>query len=230
MSGGEHIDVMMRGLTACGIVVPILDVVITAWLGALDPGYSHVRQYISELGEAGRPYAAVFTAWCLLWGILFAGFAIALRRGLGGRKGSWLGPGAVFIMAASSIVVGLFPCDPGCAARTVSGQVHLIVGGWLGTPATVLAPVLSWVGMRRNEAWRSYRALTLAAGALLAVVAGWLTICHYGGFVRSSCAAGAVQRLFLGILYVWTEVVVLRLWRLAARERHATDRIAPDRP
>jgi hypothetical protein len=41
---------------------------------------------------------------------------------------------------------------------------------------------------------------------------------------------GATQRLLLGILYVWTEVVAVRLWRLAARERHATDRIAPDRP
>jgi len=152
MSGGEHIDVMMRWLTACGIVVPILDVVITAWLGALDPGYSHVRQYISELGEAGRPYAAVFTAWCLLWGILFAGFAIALVCGLGGRKGSWLGPGALLIMAASSIVVGVFPCDPGGTARTVSGQVHLIVGEWVGMSAIVLTPFLTWVGMRRREA------------------------------------------------------------------------------
>src|SRR5262249_14096753 len=130
MSCGRHVDVMMRWLAACGIVVPILDVLITAWLGALDPGYSHVRQYISELGEAGRPYAAVLTIWCLMWGILFAGFAIALGRGLGGRKGSWLGPGALLIMGASSIVVGVFPCDPGGTARTVSGQVHLFVGGW----------------------------------------------------------------------------------------------------
>ena len=103
-----------------------------------------------------------------------------------------------------------------------------IVGGCLGTPATVLAPVLSWVGMRRSEAWRGYRALTLVAGALLAVVAGWLTICHYGDFERTARSAGAVQRLFLGILYLWTEVVAVRLWRLAARERHPTERIAPD--
>src|SRR5262245_40436187 len=224
MSRGNHIDVTMRCLAACGIVAPILDVLIKAWLGALDPGYSHLRQYISELGEAGRPYAAVFTAWCLLWGILFAGFAVALRRGLGGRKGSLLGPGAVFIMAASSIVVGVFPCDPGGTARTLSGQVHLIVGGWVGPPATVLEPVLSWVEMRRSEAWRGYRTLTLVAGALLAGIADWLTICHYGGFERSACAAGAVQRLFLGILYLWTEVVAVRLWRLAARDQ---DPISP---
>jgi hypothetical protein len=230
MSRGNHIDVTMRGLAACGIVAPILEVLITAWLGAPDPGYSHVRQYISELGEPGRPYAGVFSAWCLLWGLLFAGFAIALGRGLSGRNGAWLGPGAVLIMAASSIVAGVFPCDPGGTARTLSGQVHLIVGGWVGTSTIVLAPFLSWVGMRRSEAWRGYRTLMLAAGALLAVVAGWLAICHYGDLERSACAVGASQRLFLGILYVWTEVVSVRLWQLAARKRHPIERIAPDRP
>jgi hypothetical protein len=161
MTGGKQVNVAMRWLSACGVIAPILDVLIMIWLGSLDPNYSHARQYISELGEAGRPYAAVFTAWCLLWGLLFAGFAVAMRRGLGEHKGAWLGPGAVFLMAAISIVVGLFPCDPGCAGRTVSGQVHQIVGGWLGTPATILVPLLSWVGMRRDEAWRGYRALTL---------------------------------------------------------------------
>jgi hypothetical membrane protein len=72
----------MRWLAACGIIAPILDVLIMAWQGALNPGYSHVRQYISELGEAGRPHAGVFSVGCLLWGLLFAGFAVALRRGL----------------------------------------------------------------------------------------------------------------------------------------------------
>src|SRR5262245_51635437 len=121
-----------------------------------------------------RPHAGVFSVWCLLWGLLFAGFAIALGRVLGGWDGAWPGPDAVLIMAASGIVVGFFPCDPGGTARPVSEQVHLIVGGWIGTSATVLAPYLSGVGMKRSEAWRGYRALTLAAGALLAAVAGWL--------------------------------------------------------
>src|SRR5262245_41869369 len=103
----------MRLFVVCGFVTPVLDVIITVCLGTLDPDYSHVRQFISELGETGRPYAAVFTAWCILWGILFAGFAIAVSRGFSGRKGQWLGPGALLILAVSSIVVGFLPCDPG---------------------------------------------------------------------------------------------------------------------
>src|SRR5262245_28100916 len=152
MTGGKQVDVAMRWLAACGVVVPILDVLITAWLGALDAGYSNVRQYISELGEAGRPHAWVFSGWCILYGFLFAAFAIALFRGLDGRKGSWLGPGALLVVAGSSIVWGVFPCDPGCAMQTFSARMHL----WAGVIAMagiVLAPFLTWAGMKGNEAW-----------------------------------------------------------------------------
>lgn len=118
MNPGRRDDPTVRWLAACGILAPIIDVLITAWLGALNPSYSHARQFISEPGETGRPYAVVFSVWCVLWGLLFAGFAVALARGLGRRKGTWLGPGALLIVAASSIVVGFFPYDPGHTDRT----------------------------------------------------------------------------------------------------------------
>lgn len=201
----------MRWLAACGILAPIIDVLITAWLGALDPDYSHVRQYISDLGETGRPYAAVFSVWCVLWGLLFGGFALALARGLDRGTGSWLGPGALLVMAACSILSGLFPCDAGCAGETLSARLHLL-SGEVGTAATVVAPFLALMGMRRSERWRSHRALTLGTGLLLAAVAGWLAVCHYARVSPSVGALGAAQRLFLGILYLWVEVVAFRLW------------------
>jgi hypothetical protein len=216
MRGEKRADMTMRCLAACGVVAPVLDVLITVWLGALDPDYSHVRQYTSELGEAGRPYAAVFSSWCILWGLLFAGFAVALGHGLGGQKGSWLGPGALLVVAASSIAVGFFPCDPGGTARTLTGQLHLLLGGWIGMSAIVLTPFLSWAGMRRSEAWRGYRTLTLATGALLAAAAGWSAVCYFADLERATCAAGPAQRLFMGMFYVWVEVVAVRLWSVRA--------------
>ena len=93
-----------------------------------------------------------------------------------------------------------------------------------------LARFLSWVGMRCNEVWRGYRALTVAAGMLLAVGGGWLAICHYGNLDRYACGAGAAQRLLVGIQYVWVEVVAIRLWKLASREQPSGERTAEDRP
>lgn len=82
--------------------------------------------------------------------------------------------------------------------------------------ANVLAPFLSWLGMRRSAAWRGCRTLTLAAGAMLAVVASWLAMCHYGNLDRSACPVGVAQRLFMGSFYVWVEVVAIRLWNVGA--------------
>lgn len=211
----------MRWLAAGGVAAPILDVLISAWLAALDPNYCHVQQFTSELGETGRPYGTVFSAWCVAFELLFAGFAVALACGLDRQRGWWLGPGALLVVAISSVLCGVFPCDEGCAGRNVSGHVHRFVGE-IATVGVVLAPFLAWVGMCGNEAWHGCRALTLAVAGLLTVVGGWLAVCHDADLGRSSCALGAVQRLFLGILYVWVEVVAIRLWRLgAASERPA---------
>ena len=211
MTSGRRADLTTRWLAAGGVVAPVVDVLVIVWLGALDPNYSHVRQVISELGETGRRYAAVFSVWCVLWGLLFAGFAVALARGLRGHKGSWLGPGALLLMAAGGILSSFFPCDAGCAGETASAKAH-ILNGEVAMAATVVAPFLVWVAMRRSVAWRRYRALTLAAGGLLLAVTGWLALCHYAGLGRAACAFGAGQRLFFGILYVWVEVIAVRLW------------------
>src|SRR5262245_52325693 len=111
----------MRWLAACGVVTSVLDMLVTLALAALDPQYSHSRQYISELGEVGRPYAALFNAWCIVYGVLFTGFAVALGRGLNSR----LVLSALLAMAASSAAGGAFPCDPGCAGESPGARAHL---------------------------------------------------------------------------------------------------------
>ena len=208
MRDETHIDVTTKWLAACGVVLSVLDMVITAWLGALDPGYSHARQYISELGEYGRPYAAAFNAWCFAYGLLLAGFAVAVGRGLGSRS--------VFIalltVAVASIAGGVFPCDPGCAGRSPSARVHFLTG-YVSLAAILLTPFLAWFAMRGNPAWRGYRAFTLASGSLLVAAIGWLAACHYSG----RGPAGVAQRLVLGVQYAWMVVVAVRLWRLEGR-------------
>jgi hypothetical protein len=119
-----HADVVMKWLATCGIVTPILDVLFTIGLAALDPHYSHSRQYISELGEDGRPYAAVFNAWSFVYGPLFACVAVSLGRGLNSRPVLI----ACLAIAVCSVVTGAFPCDPGCACETPTAKVHMLTG------------------------------------------------------------------------------------------------------
>jgi hypothetical membrane protein len=206
-------DLTLKILAVGGILAAVVDVLMVVWLGSLDPSYSHVRQFISELLEPGRPYTTLYAVWCVIWSLLYVGFAVALGRELRGQQGAWLGPAALFVVAAAGSVVGFFPCDPGGKAETLSGQIHLLTGGWIATVAMILAMPLTWIAMRQSEAWRGYRILTLATGVLLAICAGWLAVCHYGGFDRSVCAMGLVQRVHMGVFYLWTLAIAIRLLR-----------------
>ena len=213
MPAGKPADRTTKWLIAAGLLAPPLDVLVTAWLGALDPQYSHVRNVISELGEEGRPYAGVFAAWCVLFGLLLAGFAAAVRRALRRDSRSRAAAGALLVIGVCSILSGVFPCDPGCAGRTFSAKVHYGVG-YVATLAIIAAPLLARSAVRGDPAWRGYGAFSLAAAALLAVITGWLAVCHFGRLDRSACALGAVQRLLLAIHYVWLEALAIRLWTL----------------
>ena len=202
----------MKWLAACGIALLVLDVLLTIGLAALDPLYSHSRQYISELGEDGRPYAAVFNAWSLVYGLLFAGFAVSLGRGLN----SWPVLIACLAIAACSVVTGAFPCDPGCACETPTSKVHMLTG-YVSFPAIILAPLFAWFAMKGSAVWRGYRAITLASAILLMASSGWLVACHFLGREQEGCAVGVAQRLVVGILYTWMVAVAVRLWRLAGQ-------------
>src|SRR5262245_60673629 len=98
-----HPAIWMKLLAACGVIVPLLDVLATIGLAATVPNYSHTRQYISELGEPGRPYAIVFNIWCVVYGLLFAGFAVSLGHVLGSRPVFF----ACLAIAAVSVVGGV---------------------------------------------------------------------------------------------------------------------------
>jgi hypothetical protein len=138
----------IRSLATCGIVIPVLDTLVTVSLGAFDPRYSHTRQYISELGETGRPCAAVFNAWCVAYGLLMGGFAVAAGRGIGSQPLQ----AALLAVAAAGVVGGFFPCDPGCAGQSPTAQVHVLTG-YVGLAGTILTPFLAWKAMRRQDAW-----------------------------------------------------------------------------
>ena len=85
------------------------------------------------------------------------------------------------------------------------------MGGWIDTPVMVPMPLLTWLGMEHSDAWLGSRTLALTVTLMLALVAGWSAVCHYGQFARSAWAPGLAQRLFVSILYGWVEIVGIRL-------------------
>jgi hypothetical membrane protein len=50
--------------------------------GALEPHYSAVRQYISELGRHGAAHPWIFVSFMAIWGVGFVALALAIVRSL----------------------------------------------------------------------------------------------------------------------------------------------------
>ena len=93
-------------LAICGIIAPIIFAIIVIIAGFLRPDYSHLTDFVSELGAVGAPNAIIQRINFVLLGILIVAFTFGLHRGIGEGKGSIIGPlletGFPFISPTSS--------------------------------------------------------------------------------------------------------------------------------
>ena len=82
-----------------GILVPVLYFGTLLVSSLLYPGYSHVRQYASELGSATARYPYVFNAGIMVAGLAtlvsLHGFLLVLRRVDSSKTLTWLFVGAL---------------------------------------------------------------------------------------------------------------------------------------
>ena len=163
----------VRVLAWCGIIAPLLRLSLIVSLGALDPDYSQVRDYISELSAKGAPFAFTMNAFGLsLVGGLLIAFSAALYRAA--RPGFFAALGTALLASSglAFMVVALFPCDPGCSLEAPSAtmRVHVVAGATAMATQT-LAPIAFGVHFAQARAKR-YAVVSLALGtvALIALV------------------------------------------------------------
>jgi hypothetical membrane protein len=161
----------ITSLVALGIVV-----LMTVLAGAATPGYSHLSQFISELGARGAPTEwVVRLAGFLPAGVLLLAFCGLAYRALPLSRSTSLALGGLAVYAAGYLVAAAFPCDLGCRPPhpSPSQRIHNLVGmlGYL------LAPASLFVLARAARAWPAARALTLAGyGAAALALLGLFTL------------------------------------------------------
>ena len=191
-------------LAACGVAAPLVYSAAAITASLKHPGYDHLKNFISELGATGAPGAAIMNfAGFLPYGVLMVGFALAVHRGIRADVGGWLGPSVLGVYGLAYVGVAMAPCDPGCQAVTPSlhHRMHVLLGDLIFLTA-VLGPFTLYPRMAKDPAWRS-----LAVATLVLPGASWL-ILELSGVGMS----GAVrQRLWLLLLFVWIELLAIRL-------------------
>jgi hypothetical protein len=196
-------------LALCGILAPIVYVSALIVGNILDPLYSQVGKTISELIARGAPNRDLLNGIFIVYNVLLIPFAFGMYYGL--KKG-WA-RSVIFVALIISGVLGIawtlfFPLDVGGKSVTLTGQLHLAVGG-LVVPLIFALELSFWRGARKNSRWKGYDKFSLGIFSVT-LIFGLATV----AFVNSDFR-GLLERITTGSFLLWVEVLAIKLYSLA---------------
>jgi len=195
-----------RGLLLAGILAPVVLTAAIVVAGQFEPGYSHVSQYVSELGAVGASHQKAFSYGGLLFsGLLTALFALGML--LQAPRASFIASSLLVALAGlGRLVAGIFPCDAGCVIEDMSipATIHAFAG-FVALTSGAVAPLILAVGLRRHSHVQLLP-LSVALGS-----ASLILVLILFGAGKGVPYAGVIQRLILIAFYVWVVVVALKI-------------------
>jgi hypothetical membrane protein len=130
------------------LMVPFIYFAIIVLSSCFYPGYSHMRQTISELGANNAPHPGIFNVGVIINGaatlIGAFGYFRALKHLGASQLSTWLTASVLILFGIAILLVGLFPMpDPRHAGNKlplviVLGPLFLAVALWKQRKARVL--------------------------------------------------------------------------------------------
>jgi len=204
MHSQEPGPVPIRTVSAvCGMAAPVIFFLTAGILGMITPGYDPVTQLISELGESGAPYAGAMNLLGFgVTGVLLVAFAPGLFVALGKNRVAAAGCGFVAIAGILFLAMAFISCDRGCIPVTPEGGLHLILGLFAAIAAVAASFLLAWP-MRNSGRWGRIWQYSILTGILILLV---LPV-----FISFGDLAGLLQRVLVGIIFLWLEVLAIRV-------------------
>lgn len=186
-------------------------VFLGGWLlaGALEPRYSAIRQYISELGREGAANPWIFVVFMAVWGLGWIALAVGVVPSLRTRPWPLAMPSMFALAGVCGILVGplRMDCSPilsaACKSReaAVGRSWHYEAHVWLslGIKVALLASGFAFA----RSAWPSRLGRLVLGGALVLLVAGVITFAlhdSFGGY------EGLEERLWACVAQAWAVV------------------------
>jgi len=209
----EHMPDPHRNLkkfcALCGVAGPILYTLVVFSLGAIQPGYNHSTQLMSELGEVGAPHALVMNLFGFaLTGILilvFAwGFFLEFRR----IDGIVPATSLLTLTGILYLAEACFHCDAGCIPpATFSGFLHLLLGEVSVAIMIVASFTIAYV-LKQEGHWQGYWQYSALTGAAVLLFVPFMPALPE--------MAGLFQRVLVGIFLLWWELLAIRLYRVVS--------------
>jgi hypothetical membrane protein len=210
--------VFVIAAAAGGVVACAGDFVVPLVIARSVPGYSHLRNVMSELGTRESPVARWMNGWWIVLGVLMMAFGVgvALAFPAAGDAGRLLACQFLVFGLGAGIGAGLFPMDPVGSAATVSGWLHGLTSS-VGFVALGFAPLVTlWVVPRADVAWLWW--LSAVVQALGFVIFALIVVSGHSRGEGVLSWAGLWQRAFLAVYYVYVAALAVEMVRRAAAE------------
>src|SRR6266487_2003723 len=210
---GERLARRLEGFAWVSIVGTVYFVLAVTALHFLRPDYNPTTRFVSEF--AVGPYGFLMTTAFFALGFGSPALALGIRRGVAPSRAKSAGSLVLGIFAIGILVSGIFPTDLQGSPETTAGAIHANAG-WTVFVTIVAAIFLSSRGFRRDPAWSSYHATSLALGFAALVTLLLLFVSFKAGW------QGIGQRAFLAVFLLWLLSTENRL-RSAARAKVPTE-------
>lgn len=195
---------MDRRLLQWGVLAPVGFVIAVLILSYMTPGYSHIFNTISELGETGAPYATTTSTIFIITGLMLAVFGYGFyslldEKGAGKLSGVFIMAYALFDFVGS----GVFPVDPGGAADTTVAGLHVTLTV-LGELSALAMPIAFLMDTDRVRGWEGLRRISKVIGILLIPASAYLIQNIERNIPGlNNTPIGLAQRLTIALFLAW---------------------------
>jgi hypothetical membrane protein len=179
-------------------------------VGLITPGYRPWADAVSRLGSYDEPYALLWRAGFMLFGLLVVAGSAPLGPRVPGRER--LLARLVGGFGAAAVVAGLAPKDPPGAVHTLVSQIHVastLVGGSMLLTAMAL---VAQYAPRRTDRLTATRVLALTVLAVVVFPFTWGTPVY-----------GVIELLMLTLAVAW--LVTLAVDRRTTSESDQTAKV-----
>ena len=211
--GSVRSDKLMALLAAGGAIGPLVYLASSAVAASLRPGYSSIRQAVSDLGVG--PHAWLVNGAGVLNCVLLTAWVVAYLRSTNPvlpAAWRWISATLLELPPLGYAVASIF------TEAHATLAIHTYVGAVLGLLAPIPAFFAAGLAQARVERWRNWSRFSIAAGLVtLGLVALMLWVWSSAAPPGASRFRGLTERLVIVETLAW---YVVSSWPLLNSGRH----------
>lgn len=198
-------------LALAGLIGPVLFVLAFSVAGFVRPGYSAMRDAVSDLGVGDQAW--VQNANFFLFGILLVAFSIAffdVMRHVIGRRSAIVSSTLIAVTGIGVFNSGIFTAAPETQGLHFLMGFLLAFGSAIATSALTgrrLRDIAGWEGIARYSRWTAIGAFALIALSFVAL--------NPASPLEEAGIGGLIERALTVEVFAWHAVVGWRLHREA---------------